>query len=592
MIKNSYTFFKICCCFIFCLAFQTTSAQQKNKQAVDSLNEALWKQVFVDFDKSIVTSDIAIKLSKELNYSKGLANCYARLGVLYDINGKPDKALPFFLNAIKIQDEIQDSTGLSFSYNNLGLMYYAQYNYKEAYKYLNIALKIDLNIKDTKGAAGVMVNLGIVNTYLDSLDRALQLYQDALKIHETSGDSAGMMTCISNLGNVYFYKEDYKTALKYYSTNSEFLKNSDMFEKKSSAYNNLANVYSKLKQFDKALEFAFKDLELCNSNQLINRKQFAYESLNDIYFEMGDYKKAHEFLNKYVALRDSILNEDRNESIAEMQAKFETERKDKEIIKVNAEKEKEVQKGIVQRNWFISLIVVFALILLIIVIFFISKQRINKLLQEKNNLNEEVIKQKEILIGEVHHRVKNNLQLINSIIDLQSQDFKDEATIIAIKDVQKRVGAIALLHQFLYQKDSIESVDMQLYIAELAEGLRKSFQSKENEISLVFNIERIKLHVNTAVPLGLIINELVTNSFKHAFKGRSKGEIKIDLTKSNDALVLIISDDGLGMGVDSSQNFGKQMIKSLSRQLQADWTYENNNGLKNVFLIKKFKLDE
>jgi two-component sensor histidine kinase len=468
-------------------------------------------------------------------------------------------------------------------------MYYAQYNYKNAYKFLTVSLAIDKKRGDLKRAAGAMVNLGIVNTYLDSLDESLSLYNEALEIHKLSNDTAGMMSCISNMGSVYFYKKDFKKALQCYSQNEEFLRNSGMPEKKSSAYNNLANVYAKLKMYDKALLFAFKDLELCSANQLINRKQFAYESLNDIYIEMGDYKKAHEYLHKYVSLRDSILNEDRNASIAEMQTKYETEKKDKELLQVNAEKDIEIQRNLTQRNLFIAVIVFVVLVVLIIGLAYRSKQRINKLLSEKNQLNENIIKQKEVLIAEVHHRVKNNLQLINSIVDMQARNYSEENTISAVQDIQKRIGAIALLHQFLYQKDSIESVEMSQYINELVTGLKNSFKTEDKKIGVVCEVENLRLDINTAVPLGLIINELFTNSFKHAFANKNEGQVKIVLKKLDALLELEVSDDGVGTDENSSNNFGKLMIRSLSRQLQAEWKVENGNGLKNVFLIKKFK---
>ena len=576
--------------FVFIILINYSgNSQVLINQRVDSLNEVLWSFVFTDFNEAEKIGDEVISSAKQINYPKGLSEAYSKMGVLYDVNGKTEKSLPYFLNAIKIQEEIKDSIGLSFSYNNLGLMYYAQYNYKEAYKFLSISLVIDKKRGDLKRAAGAMVNLGIVNTYLDSLDKSLALYSEALEIHKLSNDTAGMMSCISNMGNVYFYKKDFKKALQCYSQNEEFLRNSGMPEKKSSAYNNLANVYAKLKMYDKALLFAFKDLELCSANQLINRKQFAYESLNDIYIEMGDYKKAHEYLHKYVSLRDSILNEDRNASIAEMQTKYETEKKDKELLQVNAEKDIEIQRNLTQRNLFIAVIVFVVLVVLIIGLAYRSKQRINKLLSEKNQLNENIIKQKEVLIAEVHHRVKNNLQLINSIVDMQARNYSEENTISAVQDIQKRIGAIALLHQFLYQKDSIESVEMSQYINELVTGLKNSFKTEDKKIGVVCEVENLRLDINTAVPLGLIINELFTNSFKHAFANKNEGQVKIVLKKLDALLELEVSDDGVGTDENSSNNFGKLMIRSLSRQLQAEWKVENGNGLKNVFLIMKFK---
>lgn len=576
--------------FTFCLGLTVSlRAQSISSQKVDSISAEMWASVFTNPGKAKKLGEEGIIIAKKSSYQKGLAELYARLGVLYDITGKPEMALPHFLDAIKIQEQIKDSAGLSFSYNNLGLMYYAQFDYKNAYKNLNASLIINLKRNDLNRAAGAMVNLGIVNAYLDSIERSELLYNRALDIYTDLKDSSGMMSCYSNLANVYYNQREYKTALNYFLLLEKYWNSKGNPEKKASNYVQLANVHSKLKLFEKALNYAFKGLQTCEENGLVEKKQYSYENLNDIYIEMGDYKNAHIYLNKYILLRDSLLNEDRNSTLAEMQAKYETEKKDNEILKVNSERDKAVQKSAMQFNYIIAIIMFFLLVVTIIFVFLRSKQRLNKVLEEKNNLNEEIIRQKEMMIGEVHHRVKNNLQLINSIIELQIRNYQDQETISAVDDIRKRVNSIALLHQYLYQKENIDSIDMYEYMYELMNGLQQSFHTPAQNIYVECNVQNIQLHINTAVSVGLLVNELITNSFKHAFQNRSEGTIEISLKKENDTLILEVNDDGSGIKMEENNNFGRNMIRSLCRQLQAEWIRETNSGLKNKFVIKKFK---
>jgi tetratricopeptide (TPR) repeat protein len=180
---------------------------------IDSLNTAMWQEVFSNPRKAIAESDKIIGLGVQENDQKGLARTYGQLGVAYDLLGVPDSALPFFYQAITIQEKIKDSTGLSFSYNNIGLMYYALYDYTPALKNLRTSLTIDKQIKDDESAAGSLINIGIILTYLDSLDQAVSLYEEAYLLYESSENSRGMITASSNMAKVYYANKNYTKAL-------------------------------------------------------------------------------------------------------------------------------------------------------------------------------------------------------------------------------------------------------------------------------------------------------------------------------------------------------------------------------------------
>jgi two-component sensor histidine kinase len=549
----------------------------------------MWNEVFSNPDN-------AIKIGKELidkenNQQQLIAKTIAQVGVAYDIKGLPDSALNYFLKAIKIQEELKDSVGLSFTYNNMGLMYYAQYDYPSALKFLKKSLSIDRLINDNESAAGSLINIGIIYTYLDSLDKSTLLYEEAYGLYKKMGNQSGMLTALSNMGKVYFARGMYEKALDNYLEVEEYYKTTKVnAENLSSNYNSLANTYLKLKNYNEALVYAKKDLAICSQGSLVNKKQFAYETLNEIYKTQGNFEKAHEYLKKYTDLRDSILTENRTEVIEEMQTKYETEKTEKELVEVRLEKEKEKLKHQNEKQVFYGLTGLFVLLLVFLFFGYRSKKKINNLLSEKNHLNEEIIQQKELLLGEVHHRVKNNLQLINSIVELQAMDTKDEKSSSSLADIQKRIAAIAELHQFLYQSDDVEKVDVNQYLTSLVEGLKQSFNKTNKQLEIIPQIASLNLDIKTAVPIGLIVNELVTNALKYAFVGKDSGSIQINLNKDQNRLILSIKDDGVGIDNENPKSsFGMKMVKSLCRQLKAKWEVKSENGVEHILYIERFK---
>ena len=569
------------------------NAFSQTKRYVDSLNVRVWELCFRDADSARKIARTSLDAATRIHYKKGIAEAKSKLGVMYDLEGKTDQAHRLLHEAINIQEAIRDSVGLSFSYNNLGLLHYAQYNYTDALKYLNKSLRIDQRRGNKKGAVGSMINIGIMYTYLERMDDAESMYKQALPIGLELKDTSIIGACYSNLGKIYFAKKDYTKAIAYYELNETCLREDDNPERHATNFNSLANVYLKLHQYQKALSYAEKDLAVCKRYKLLHNKQFAYETLNEIYQAMGDYQNAHRYLKYYTKLRDKLLNEDRNSAIAEMETKYETEKKEKEIVQVNLDKEKALSRNRSQLVLIVVLSVVSLLIIGFVLWAYFSKRKINKLLHEKNNLAQEIILQKELLMAEVHHRVKNNLQLITSIIDLQLKTIANETAVSNVKDIQKRVESIAVLHQFLYQSDNVEAVDIRQYIGELTAGIKKSFGTEMQAIELNLQVASLLLSVTTAVPLGLIINELVTNSFKHAFGERDAGMITIGLEYTGDELILLVQDNGVGNEpVTESESFGLRMIRSLCRQLNAQWETDAENGLKNRIIIKRFKMYE
>lgn len=201
----------------------------------------------------------------------------------------------------------------------------------------------------------------------------------------------------------------------------------------------------------------------------------------------------------------------------------------------------------------------------------------------------EALEEKGLLLREIHHRVKNNLQIIISLFNLQTSYVTDDNAYKALKEGQDRIKSMALIHERFYQTDGLSRIDFDDYIKRLAENLMQSFRLNASKVSLVIHAEKISLDIDTAVPCGLIINEIVSNSLKHAFKGDRKGEILIELKQTEpDKFLLIIGDNGVGMPegftLETSDSLGIQLIQALTDQLEGKMLVENEpgNGVKYI----------
>jgi two-component sensor histidine kinase len=181
--------------------------------------------------------------------------------------------------------------------------------------------------------------------------------------------------------------------------------------------------------------------------------------------------------------------------------------------------------------------------------------------------------EKEVLFKEIHHRVKNNLQVISSLLKLQSRYIQDSRVTEMLKDSQNRVMSMALVHEQLYQSKDFSNIDFAEYIQNLAHNLFQAYETHADSVKLRTNIAPCSMNIDEAIPCGLIINELVTNSLKYAFKGEIEGTINIDFSLENDIVcVLTVSDSGIGFPQDldyrNARTLGLRLVGSLVKQIR------------------------
>jgi len=215
-----------------------------------------------------------------------------------------------------------------------------------------------------------------------------------------------------------------------------------------------------------------------------------------------------------------------------------------------------------------------------------DRNRVEK--QVRNSLRE-----KEVLLSEIHHRVKNNLAVITGLLELQSHKLENEVASKALKDSQMRIHSMALIHEKLYQNETLSKISFDNYIRDLIEVIKRSHNTHLKPVEIQIDTEEIEFTITQAIPCGLLLNEILTNSFKHAFPGSFKGSpvIQITLKQLNEEEVnLVITDNGVGLP-DNFENLGKRslgltLIKTLNKQLNAKMMISENNGTSFNFTFK------
>jgi two-component sensor histidine kinase len=301
-----------------------------------------------------------------------------------------------------------------------------------------------------------------------------------------------------------------------------------------------------------------------------------YRLLAEAYAGIAKYDSAYHFEKLRSEIKDSLLTEQTSARMSELQTKYETAQRE---AKIALQDDKLREQRIV--IWAVAAVLAMALIAGTLL------WRLSKQLRKRNE-------EKEFLIKEIHHRVKNNLQVLSSLLHLQSRHIKDETALDAVREGQNRVEAMGLIHQKLYMGDNLASVEMRDYLQNLGDTLLDSF-GLDGRVKITYHLQPMHLDVDTAIPLGLIINELVTNSLKYAFPDGRQGQIEISLWKNERGqLCLKVADDGVGKAgapqLKGSTSFGTNLVEILSKKLKGKQEVMNGEGYATVIRFENFKM--
>lgn len=537
----------------------------------------------------------AYKKAKENQYTRGLSRAQNNIGIIFDLEGDFENALIWYFNALDTAKKHQDTLAAASALNNIGIVHYFMHDYAGALRFYEEALKYEAMAGNPEDPS-ILNNMGTIASYSDEPLSAERYHRRALESAEAVKDTNNMISALLGLGKTEVTKESFKTALEFYRKAEAILKKHPITQHQIVLYFALANTYNRTGNHQQAWNYAEKTLELAKRSGIRERQQYAYELLARLHAEAGSYRKAYDYHTRFAGLRDSLRSENLNTQLAEMQAKYDNERLEREKNELELQNQ-EVRLARQKTRNTLYIIASFLIISVLLIVFYHQKshtrKKINTLLQEKQHQTEKSLHEKELLLGEIHHRVKNNLQLISSMLELQARTLENEPAIKAIADSQKRVQSMALIHQRLYQNENPGSISMQDYLVNLMNSIHASYQMQH--VSIKTRIEDISLDIDSAIPLGLLVTEILTNAYKHAFASIQNGELSLVLQLQNENLLLKISDNGPGYNeqqISEHNSFGMRLIKSLIRQMKGDIHITNEQGSHFLITLKKFNVYE
>jgi two-component sensor histidine kinase len=521
-------------------------------------------------DSTFAIYNRALHIAKKHDDSLSRAKLLNAIGVTHYFSGNLHDALIYYSRGFSLSDSLAYKEGIAYALNNMAVIYRLQRRYEKALEIYDKSLEIKIAEKDTVGIINSLYNKGLALSYLNRHEESLSTFTESKflseKYQETDANIANIEIGIGvahfNLGNIAEAKNHLKNGIQF---------SEKITPERVSAMAYLGSIdvqEGRTAEGLKLIEDAY-ELTVSSGRQellrtVLKERALASEAANN-------YNLASESWKAYSIISDSLNQESSRWAMEEMQARFELKDKETTISLQQLQLEKEAN----QKRWYLISGIFLALVLLVIILF------LRKILNQRKQLTlevakkEEALKENELLLQEMHHRTKNNLQLLNSILSLHSRNIDNPVAQKALQSSRDSVGAIGLLHHQLYKTKDLKKVNFQPYVNELCDYFRKAFSLEERKISLSCNCEDFSVDIEKAIPLGLIMNEMITNAIKHAFEGENSGAIQLNVKTEIGKIIIEVEDNGVGIkaATESSTGTGRKLIKIFSDKFKADFDY-------------------
>lgn len=437
---------------------------------------------------------------------------------------------------------------------------------------------------------------GLLDSAFVSWSRALDLIDDVGVEDKVAKELRAVI--ISNMGMIFYEKEDYRSAIQYIQADFDVYAHEANHSLISSKLA-MATSYSHLGMHDSALHWLNNVRPVVPKDITVPIYQDFVEARITILQNMGRDAEALTLFQNLTHVRDSVETSIRNQRAEATSFLFAVEQHKKEakeaLLKAH-EQDLLAQSAKRERNQALMFGGAALLFLVLAVIAYIRQRRAKKeialkssVIQNQKVMLEKAVDTKQLLLNELHHRVKNNLQVISGLLHLEVGNTDDPKAIQALTNSQQRVRAMGIIHDSLYQKDDIDKLDLNKYLGNLVRDLKTSFEGNE-KVDLELDLETTVISLKRAIPLGLIVNEIVTNAFKYAFADQG-GKLGMSLKNlSESRCELRVWDDGPGIPETVREgSLGHKIIRLLAKQVKGELTAHNDNGAHYSIVFQKSK---
>jgi two-component sensor histidine kinase len=489
---------------------------------------------------------------------------------------------------------------------NLSTIYYEMKSYNECLK--QQLLEYDDMKSDSSMLLSYYNNRGLYWSKYNNQDSAIACFELAKKIfynthtHKklTVYDEFVIGLIDGNIGQSLMALNEFQKAIPLLKKDVRSSVEIKDFNNAAISQLELSRCYLNLNQLDLSKRYIDSVYTMLPSINDYKLKLNTIKQYADYYQRAGLLNESIIFYNKYIKTKDSLDNLESMKELITTQVAYQMEEKE-QLIAANQVKIKEESIEIIKQQSIKNVLLASGFLLLLVILLVLfqlkktnhQKQLLelkNKQIETRNEIINKSLLEKDLLIKEVHHRVKNNLQIVSSLLKLQAGKSNNEEIKTSLQEAHDRINSMALLHQLLYRNNQMTSLSFDIYLTSLINQISSSFSSEDKSIKIESNLTALELDLDTAIPLGLITNELLSNAYKHAFNGK-EGVVKIQLIKLSKSIYqLKVSDNGKGLPDNFkeviSDSLGLDIVTILSDQISAELKMYNNNGANFEIIFK------
>lgn len=524
--------------------------------------------------------------------------------------GSPKNAISLYKRSLTARENLNDKKGMFECTKKIAGIYFTEKIYDSALFFNKAAAQYAKG--DNEALANAAIQEFIILTFLKNSDEAEKAKQKTELLVNRQDNITNKIRLMGAISNYYLMLNDKESARRYFDSGRTMMTGRQNPEIVIPVFSEMAEVsrnngdyktaYNAMVSLDRYKDIFRNENMDRISAEIKNNVEASLKEKEIEYLNLVNKLKAEQLskeeLKRLALLRENIL---KDSSISNQQLLMSAMENESALRKLQLNREKELSLSLARENELKQKLLndekknkgllwagIGVLAAAGAVIFRQYKRQRNK-----NAIINRQSGELEVLNKEIHHRVKNNLQVISSMLDLQSQSLQDDKATAIIKEGIQRVQSMAFIHQNLYQGNAVNSVNMNEYIKMLSTHLFQTYNIRTDKIKFHPQIEDLKLHTDTAIPLGMILNELISNSLKYAFRERDNGDIWVTMKKNDNELLLQVKDNGIGLpesfNPEQSSSFGYEIIKAFSQKLKARMNIDGSYGTDVQIIISKFK---
>jgi len=548
--------------------------------------------------EALVYHQKSLLIKRETKNKKGEAYSINNIAIIYRNLGDINKALEYYLLSLSILEGVGDKKGVAVVLNNVATIYKNQGNKSKAKEYFEKSLGMHKEANNKRSMAITLNHLAAIYDEGGDKNKSKTYYKESLRLNKEIGDRSSEASTLTSLGMFYLRNKEPEKGFDLLQKSLTIFKSINNPSGEISCLNNIAKYYLDQNNILDAKKNVLESLKLAQKIGFPSDIKSAAEILTIIYEKERNWNQAYAMQKLYIKMQDSINSKSIQESILKQQAKYDINKKEQEIKVLfvqneSLKKDKEIQILQINKSRLtITLISIALLVTLLFIAFNVKwnkkKKKIYKLLKKQKEEISLKNDEKTAMLKEIHHRVKNNLQIVNSLLKFQSREIKDKNVVAIFEKAQKRVVSMALLHEKMYNSEDLKHIDVKEYVSLLISDLVNTY-SIGKKINLDIVVDNVHIGMRTLVPLGLIINEIITNSFKHAFIDTLEGTITVNIKQlKNRSYEMLIGDDGIGFTDKlKPSKTGTKLINAFIKQLNGTIELLNQQGTMYKIIFEK-----